>query len=108
MEYDDTIKQEMANLGIEACHFKTFYDNMRETHQLPSQNIIPNGQYKIVINYLKTNNVLGKNNEILEDGLKSFDNQLESERMNNVHGLLARLKNYETGRQKFIRKFGRQ
>ena len=104
MENDYTARQEMTVLGIESKHFKTFYDRLRKTQQLPSEEIIPRSQYKTIIDYLKTNNVIGKDGSILVDGLKSFDNRVESEQGQEVHSFITRLKENQDGRHRFFNK----
>ena len=105
MERDYNIQQELENKGIEYDNFKKFYEVVFETKKLPSRNIIPGVQYNTILDYLKTNSVIGKDNGVLEEGLKSFENRLESDHRQKVNDILNRLKNKEDMRNRFYDKF---
>jgi len=100
MENDYTIKQEIEHLGIESHHFRTFYCKLKETKQLPPQNIVPGKQYNSIVDYLKTNHVLGKDREVLGEGLRLFENRRDEEHYREVHGVINRLKENQDAKYK--------
>ena len=76
-----TIKQEMTALGIEPQYFKTLYNQLKESQQLPSGDIVPWKQYTTIVDYLRDKQVLGEDNRIQTDGLKIFDSKRRLETM---------------------------
>lgn len=108
MEYEYTIRQEMEHRGIESSHFRTFYCKLKETKQLPIHNIVPHAQYRSIVDYLKTNNVIGKNDEILEDGLKLFDNRKDDEHYREVNRVIKIMKDKQDLRDRFVNRTWRR
>jgi hypothetical protein len=56
------------------------------------------------VDYLKINNVIGKENEVLVDGLRAFDNKLQCEHRRYVHGLIKKLKDGQDEKQRSLSK----
>ena len=73
------VYQEMESLGIERKYFDKFYEALKNDATLPKKGIVPVIQYKLILNYLIKNDVVGVNEEVDEDGLVLFDNKLKIE-----------------------------
>lgn len=68
-----TIQEEMKKRGINQECFDTLYSELKERNKLPSGDVVPWIQYKKIVNYLRTKEVLTEDNQIQKEGMELFD-----------------------------------
>jgi len=85
VEEELTILDELNQFGINKSYVADFLElmlyNQAGAKRVPSEVGIPKKQYDKMIGYFKKKNVLGKNNEVIEDNLMLFRSKLKLENL---------------------------
>ena len=71
-KYATTIDQELRSRNINQRYFDDFYARLLVKKELPDADIMPYSQYDSIVDYLREQNVLGRNAVLLKDGLNVF------------------------------------
>jgi len=74
-----TIEQELKQREIDGPYFSRFYQELRGNNKIPNPEGYSWQQYKLLVDYLKDQNVLNETNQIKEDGLNLFVKRKELE-----------------------------
>ena len=92
-----TIEQELGQREIGEPYFNRFYQELKGNTKVPNPEGYSWQQYKLVVDYLREQNVLGEDNQINVDGLNLFAKRKELEDMLKTRTQIRRERPLRTG-----------